>query len=113
MSVPGSSTATKAESALQELLSQWAEIADLGRASSLLAWDQETQMPPKGNASRGEVQSTLAGIRHTRLASNELFDAMERAAEEAEEGSEAAAQVREARRTVDRVRKIPTELAKQ
>ncbi|HED64742.1 MAG TPA: carboxypeptidase M32 [Planctomycetes bacterium] len=101
------------DTALGAFLKMWSEVVDLGRASALLAWDQETQMPPKGNAGRGQVQSTLAGIRHARLASNELFDALERAAEEAEEGSEAAAQVREARRTVDRVRKIPTELAKE
>ena len=33
---------------LEELRFRLAEISDLGRARSLLSWDERTQMPPAG-----------------------------------------------------------------
>ena len=103
---------TQTQGALDTFLALWAEVEDLGRASSLCSWDQETQMPPKGNAARGLVQATLAGVRHGRLTSDELWDALERAGAECAGDEVAEAQLREARRIVERVRKIPAELAK-
>ncbi|MEW6073984.1 MAG: carboxypeptidase M32 [Planctomycetota bacterium] len=99
-------------SAIDTLYALWGEIADLGAALGLLEWDQETTMPPKGLEGRGKVNATLAGIRHSRITSPALAAAIEAAAGEAAPGSDEEAQVREARRVVQRVSRIPEELAR-
>ena len=43
------------ENKLNQLKAISAEIADLGAASALLGWDQETMMPPKGAADRAAL----------------------------------------------------------
>ena len=73
----------------------WGEIADLGSAASLLAWDQETHMPRAGAASRARVQATLAGLRHAKMVASELAEVVERVAEGAEPLSARAALVRD------------------
>ncbi len=40
------------------------KIADVGFASAVLSWDQETYMPPKGATFRAQQLATLAGIAH-------------------------------------------------
>lgn len=95
------------------LLSLWAEIEDLGSASALLEWDQETQMPKKGQEGRGRALATLAGISHAKMTAPELSDALGACAEEAEPGSDLEALVRLARRDVARATRIPTALAKR
>jgi len=95
------------------LFELWGEIVDLGRAAAVLEWDQETQMPPKGFRARGKLQATLAGARHARLNAPELADAIEAAAEQAPPQSELAAQVREARRAVRRVARVPEKLQRE
>src|SRR5262249_40387393 len=86
---------------------------DLSDASALLAWDQETHMPRGGAGARAHLQATLAGLRHAKLVAPELGDALARSAEEAELGSELAAEVREARRIVGRAVRIPERLARE
>lgn len=54
-------------------------IADVGYASAVLNWDQETYMPPKGAALRAQQLATLAGIAHemmTDKALGELFESL-------------------------------------
>ncbi|MEM7308522.1 MAG: carboxypeptidase M32 [Planctomycetota bacterium] len=94
-------------------LERWAEIADLSSASGVLGWDQETYMPRKGQEARGKVLATLAGLRHAKLTAPELGDALEAYAEEAAPGSDAEAQVREARRQIERAARVPAELTKR
>lgn len=96
----------------ERMLELWAEIQDLNRATALLQWDQETYMPEGGHAGRASSLSTLAGIHHAKITSPELRDALEDAAASAEDGSVLAAQVREARRHIERSAKIPADLAK-
>ena len=103
----------RALSTMSKLYDLWGEIADLESAAGILEWDLETKMPPKGLEGRGHVNATLAGIRHAKLTSPELADAIEAAAEEAAPGSDEEAQVREARRIVRRVACIPESLAKE
>jgi len=69
-------------------------------------------MPARGLAARGSLQGTLAGILHERMTSTRLADALQAAEEEASPGSEAAAQVREARREVDLASKLPADLTR-
>jgi carboxypeptidase Taq len=51
-------------SALAELRHRLAQIHDLGKAGALLAWDQQTQMPPAGGAVRVEQLATVSGLAH-------------------------------------------------
>lgn len=96
----------------QRFLELWGILADLSFGSAILQWDQETYMPPAGGEARGKILATLTEIRHAKMVSTELADAIEAAAEVAEEGSELAAQVQEARRLTERERRIPAALAK-
>ncbi|MEL6892874.1 MAG: carboxypeptidase M32 [Actinomycetota bacterium] len=99
-------------SPLDDVLTRWADITSIGAAAAVLSWDQETKMPPKGQASRGAALSTLAGLHHERLTDPALAEALASAA-----GSEldevAAAQIREAQREVTRASAIPGDLARR
>src|SRR5262245_2017579 len=99
--------------AATDFLSQWADIASLGAAASVLGWDQETQMPRKGQEGRGRALSVLAGITHERLTAPALTDAIERAAAAAEPGSVLEVHVREARRHVQHATAVSEELARK
>ena len=107
---PTTGTSTAVEQRLYQL---WGEIRDLQAADDLLQWDQETHMPQAGVAGRAKISSTLAGLKHQLLTHNALRDAVEACAEVAEEGSVLAAQVRMARREVDRAAKLPESLVRQ
>src|SRR5438093_626704 len=48
------------------------EIYDLERVGFLLAWDQETTMPPDGAPARAEQRATIGRAAHERLGSDEL-----------------------------------------
>ncbi|MEM9554291.1 MAG: carboxypeptidase M32 [Acidobacteriota bacterium] len=98
--------------AIDRLTALWGEVQDLTAAEQLLDWDQETQMPPAGHGARSDVASTIAGLKHRALVSDALHDSVEACADEAEEGSVLAAQVRAARREVVRARAVPEELAR-
>ncbi|MBT3340124.1 MAG: carboxypeptidase M32 [Planctomycetes bacterium] len=98
------------------LLNLWAEIKDLAAASALLEWDQETYMPKGGQTGRGKVLATLAGFQHDKLSSTALRDALDTADDslldcaEAHEAEVLRAQIREARKEIDRAIKVPKEL---
>ena len=90
-----------------------AEVSDLGRARALLAWDERTQMPPRGAPMRAEQIATLTALRHRRLASDELgrlLDAAAGAVDGADREGFEASLVRVARRDWDKARRVPTEL---
>ncbi len=48
------------------------KIADLRNASALMQWDQETYLPPKGAALRGQQISTLSELSHQLFVEEEL-----------------------------------------
>jgi carboxypeptidase Taq len=48
----------------QQYRSQMNKIADLRYASAVLQWDQETYLPPKGAAFRGQQVATLSEMAH-------------------------------------------------
>lgn len=90
----------------------WAEIHDLSTVGDLLDWDEETQLPAGAHAARARVSGTVAALKHRKLLDPELADTLDACAEEAAESSVLAAQVREARRTVDRAARVPEPLVK-
>ena len=60
------------QAALTDLKERVAEIQDLDRTSSLLAWDQQVKMPPGGGGVRAEQLATLGRISHEALTSDEI-----------------------------------------
>lgn len=48
------------------------KITDLNNVRSVLSWDQETQMPPKGGRFRAQQIATLAGMAHEQATSETL-----------------------------------------
>src|SRR5947208_12461374 len=58
--------------ALERLKERLAEVTDLGKVARLLAWDQQTMMPPAGTAHRADQFSTLLRISHERFTDSEV-----------------------------------------
>ena len=54
----------KAKAAYEELIRLARERALLASCVALLAWDEETYMPPGGAAHRAEQLAYLAGLEH-------------------------------------------------
>ena len=96
-------------------LAKWADIAALGSAAAVLSWDQETQMPPKGQATRSHSLSVLAGLHHDKLTDPALLDAIDTAATAARASGDTALldQTIAARRDVTRALAVPGDLARR
>jgi carboxypeptidase Taq len=89
------------------------EISDLERVSSLLAWDQETTMPPEGAPARAEQRATVGRVAHERLVSDELGRLLEelRSEEEALPAeSDEASLIRVARHDHEKALRVPSDL---
>ena len=50
------------------------QIADIKYASAVLQWDQETYLPPKGNALRGQQIATLSELAHQQFTHSDVGD---------------------------------------
>lgn len=59
---------------MQRLKTILGEVYDLDTTYGLLAWDQQTYMPPGGSTDRSFKLSTLARISHNKFASQEVGD---------------------------------------
>jgi len=95
---------------LKEILG---EVADLNRAGAVLAWDQETFMPPGGVENRADQLTTLERISHSRFASDEvgvLLDAADGDVAQLPFDSDDASLVRVTRRDYEQARKLPLDL---
>ncbi len=100
--------------AYAEAAARLGEIEDIGRAASLLAWDERTQMPAGGAAPRAEHMETLARIGHERLTDESLgslLEGLEGWGESRPYDSDEASTIRSALRTWRKARRVPTELA--
>jgi carboxypeptidase Taq len=84
-------------------------IADLDQVRALLGWDQHTYMPAGGVEARGRQAATVARLHHEHLVDDEL-DALLARLEDAGASGDDAALLREARRDVDRARRVPADL---
>ena len=85
------------------------EVHVLGSVEELLAWDQETYMPPKGVHARAEQHAAVATVRHERQTQPRIGELLENLDGRLDDPIEQA-NVREARRDYDRAVKIPAEL---
>ena len=98
---------------LADLKARLREITNIEQALMLLAWDQETYMPPGGNAARGRQMATLGRIAQEKMIDPEMGRLLEKVESEADAlpwESDDAALIRQARRNYDRLTKIPPEL---
>ena len=98
---------------LGALRARLAEIEDLSRCSSLLAWDQQTMMPRQGAAARAEQSATLQRLIGERLADprlGKLIDAAGSEVETSDPEDDGAALLRVARRDHEKAVRVPAEL---
>lgn len=65
-------TNTPAKVLYEEYVNSMRTIADLRYASAVLQWDQETYLPPKGAAIRGQQIATLSEIAHRHFTDDKL-----------------------------------------
>ncbi len=96
-----------------ELCRRLGTINDLGKAGVLLAWDEETKMPPSGAEARAEQRATVHRIAHEHLVSPELGALLEELRpfeEEHDYDSFEASLVRVARRDHEKAVRVPPEL---
>ncbi len=104
------------DEAYAELIRRIKSIALLNSCGSVLHWDHQTYMPPKGAAHRAEQVALLAGLSHAQFTAPEIGDLLSRAEEGAtqqEPGSVSAVNVREIRRSYDRATRIPPPLVEE
>jgi len=90
------------------------ETAYMVSTAEVLAWDQRTSMPPKGQAHRCEQMAAMAKLLHERATDRRIGDrlaAVEGSDLLADPVSPAAVNVREWRRDYDRSTRIPQRLA--
>jgi carboxypeptidase Taq len=106
----------QAQAAYDELIRRVREEGLLASCAELLAWDEETYMPRGGVAHRGDQMAFLAGLQHERATDprlGELLAALEGSALVSDPESPAAANVREVRRTYDRLTRLPRRLVEE
>ena len=97
--------------ALKQLKEHFAEIKALGEAAAVLAWDQQTYMPPGGAAARAAQMTALAGVIHEKLTGDETARRLDAAQQEiGEADTENGAFLRAARRDFDQATRVPTAL---
>ena len=95
---------------IENLKTHLGEIHDISMASSILEWDQETQMPPAGANARAAQLATLAKIAHELFVSStteKLLVNLEK--DSFDYDSDEAALLRLTRREFDRSSKLPSE----
>jgi carboxypeptidase Taq len=99
------------EEAYQRLLAIVQEVNDLERAAAVLGWDQQVNMPMRGNRARAEQIGTLRRLAHARLTSPETGELLDRlaAADLPPDGLEAGVVVA-TRRVYERERRVPERL---
>src|SRR5919199_2101238 len=100
---------TVSKDALRLLKERLATIEDLGAASALLAWDQQTQMPDSAVEGRAEQFATMNRLSHEMFVSEETGRLLESVPEQVPD-SENAALLRVARRDYERAIRMPAEL---
>lgn len=97
---------------LDELRGHLGVVADLGAASGVLGWDQQTYMPSGGAPGRAMQLSTLSRLAHERFVSDEMGESLEAAESEIaglDPDSDQVRLVRKTRRDFDKARKVPPE----
>ena len=93
---------------LEQLKEMLGEVADIGRAASVLSWDQQVNMPPGGNDARGQQLATLSKIAQEKFITDEvghLIDDLKQELNGAD--TDEAAMVRVAARDYNKAKRVP------
>src|SRR5690554_358979 len=103
------------QTAYQALLADMCETAILASAGAVLGWDQETFLPPKGSALRADQLASLSGLVHERATRPQVEEWLAAAEADEDLGSDtdAAANMREWRRDLERARRPPPALVRE
>jgi carboxypeptidase Taq len=102
--------------AYSELIRRVKQCRLLGSCAEMLAWDERTYMPHNGSAHRAEQMALLARLTHEMMTAQEVGDLLvqaEGSGSNPDSHSPQAANLREIRRTYDRVVKLPKELVEE
>ncbi|HUR53971.1 MAG TPA: carboxypeptidase M32 [Gemmataceae bacterium] len=102
-----------APDAYAELVRRSKELGVLNSCAAVLAWDQNTYMPQKGVALRGEQMALLASIAHAKLTDPKNGELLSQLDGAFAADSPEAANVREMRRAFDRATKLPPSLVEE
>ncbi len=100
---------TISDPAIKQLVGFAGELFDIGGATALLHWDQETYMPPRGILHRSRQLSTLSGIYHSKLTDKKLGDLLKKLEDKGENDSDNAL-IREMTRAYEKATKLPEQL---
>ncbi|HET6597029.1 MAG TPA: carboxypeptidase M32 [Anaerolineales bacterium] len=93
---------------LELLKEKLGEVEDIGRAASVLGWDQQVNMPPGGHEARGRQLATLSKIAQEKFITDEvgrLIDDLKQELNGAD--NDEAALVRVAARNYDKAKRVP------
>jgi carboxypeptidase Taq len=96
-----------------ELQRRLHEVSDIGKAMSLLAWDQQVMMPRGGAPLRAEQMATLGRIGHDKFTAPEvgrLLEELRGFGEEHEYDSYEASLIRVVTRDWEKARRVPSDL---
>jgi carboxypeptidase Taq len=102
--------------AYPELVRRLGEISVLASCSALLSWDEQTYMPPGGAVHRSGQLALLAGLHHQMATDprlGELLARVEGSDLVADPASAEAVNVRESRRTFNRLTRLPRTLVEE
>jgi carboxypeptidase Taq len=100
----------------EELIRRSREEALLRSCAAVLEWDELTYMPPGGVTGRANQLAYLAGLEHDRATDprlGKLLAELENSSWLGGQGEVAAANVREARRSFDRLTRLPRTLVEE
>ena len=95
-----------------ELISRVKELSVIESIGGLLAWDQETFMPPKGAQLRSESLAYLSKTAHSALINPEMGSLLD-SLENANLTDIESANVREIQRSYDKATKLPISLVEE
>ncbi len=101
---------------LEQLKEKIGEVVDIGRAISVLSWDQQVNMPPAGNEARGRQLATLSKIAQEKFITDEVGQLIGDLKEEfagADPDSDEAALIRVTARNYDKARCVPPEFIRE
>jgi len=96
---------------LSELKTRLAEVDDLSSAAALLAWDQQTHMPPGGAEARGRQMATLQRLAHEKFTNEKigyLLEELQQAGDDWDYDSDEASLLRVTQRQYAQATRIPT-----
>lgn len=93
---------------LEQLKARLGEVFDIGKAASVLSWDQQVHMPPGGTEARGRQLATLNKLAQEKLIADEVGRLIEDLQQEYDSAqTDKAALVRVAARNYSKARRVP------